>query len=98
MEKLQSLSGHLFWDIDSQKPDEHKHKTLIIERVITRGNLEDLKILFRLYPLKIIKQEIVKAGFLDKKTLNWVSNFFNIPKTKFKCYSKTQSRQAHWNF
>jgi len=97
-EKLQDLSGHLFWDIDFQNIDVQKHQTMIIERVITRGNLKDLKILFQLYPTAIIKQEIVKAGFLDKKTLNWASRFFNIPKTKFTCYSKIQSRQVHWNF
>ncbi len=97
-EKLQDLSGHLFWDIDFQNIDVQKHRTIIIERVITRGNLKDLKILFQLYTPAIIKQEIVKAGFLDKKSLNWVSGYFNIPKTKFTCYSKIQSRQVHWNF
>lgn len=95
---IQDLSGHLFWDMDPRKLDEQKNKTIIIERVFTRGDIADLKILFQLYNIKIIKQEIVKAGFLDKKTLNWVSRFLNIPKTKFKCYTKMQSRQVHWNF
>jgi len=44
--KLQDLSGHLFWDIDFQNIDVQKHQTMIIERVMTRGNLKDLKILF----------------------------------------------------
>src|SRR6056297_1157843 len=96
--KIQDLSGHLFWDIDFQNIDVQKHQTMIIERVITRGNLKDLKILFQLYPPTIIKQEIVKAGFLDKKSLNWVSSYFNIPKIMFTCYSKIQSSQVHWNF
>lgn len=96
--KLQDLSGHLFWDVDFQNIDVQKHQSMIIERVITRGNLKDLKILFQLYPPAIIKREIVKAGSLDKKSLNWVSSYFNIPKTMFTCYSKIQSRQVHWNF
>jgi len=95
---IQDLSGHLFWDLDPRILDEQKNKTIIIERVFTRGDIEDLKILFQLYNTEIIKQEIVKAGFLDKKTLNWASRFLKIPKTKFKCYTKIQSRQVHWNF
>ncbi|HKL09346.1 MAG TPA: hypothetical protein VJ896_11270 [Bacteroidales bacterium] len=95
---IQDLSKHLFWDLDLRKLDEQKNKTIIIERVFTRGDIDDLKILFQLYNIEVIKQEIVKAGFLDKKTLNWASLFLNIPKTKFKCYTKIQSRKVHWNF
>jgi hypothetical protein len=95
---IQDLSDHLFWDLDPRKLDEQKNKTIIIERVFTRGDIADLKILFQLYNSEIIKQEIVKAGFLDKKTLNWASRFLNIPKTKFKCYTKIQSGKVHGNF
>ena len=57
------------------KIDEQKNKTIIIERVFTRGDIDDIKIIFKLYGMKVIKKEIVKAGFLDKKTLNWAFHF-----------------------
>ncbi len=95
---LRNLSKHLFWDLDTKKMEKKKNKTIIIERVLTRGDIADLKIILRLYKIETIKQEIVKAGFLDKKTLNWSSSFLNIPKTYFRCYSKIQSKQIHWNF
>ena len=96
--KLENISKHIFWDLNIKSLDIHKNKRIIIERVFNRGDLEDIKILFQLYELETIKQEIVKAGFLDKKTLNWASSFLNISKSKFQCFSKIQSKQVHWNF
>jgi len=95
---IQLLPKHLFWDIDIEKLDVEKNSVLIIERIFNRGDLDDIKMLFDYYGLERIKNEIVKAGFLDKKTLNFVSKFLNIPKTEFQCYTKKQSKNVHWNF
>lgn len=96
--ELSQLSPHLFWDIDKNKLDPEKHKTLIIERVMNRGNLTDLKVLFKTYDMDSIKREIKNAGYLDKKTINWAALYFNLKKSDFKCYTKIQSNQVHWNF
>ncbi len=96
--KIKDFLEHLFWDVDRNNLDFEKNKRLIIERIFTRGDIPDLKKIISLYGLKVIKKEIVKAGFLDKKTLNWTSIFLNIPKTQFRCYTKTQSEKIHWNF
>ncbi len=93
-----NLSENLFWDIDIHQIDEQKNKKIIIERVFTRGDIPDIRTIIQLYGLDTIKQEIVKAGFLDKKTLKWASDFLDIPVTKFKCYIKKQSNPAHWNY
>jgi hypothetical protein len=96
--EISNLSEHLFWDLNPKMLDMQENKSIIIERVFTRGNLTDLQIIIQLYGLETIKKEIVKAGFLDKKTLSFASKFLNIPKTEFKCYSKIQSKKVHWNF
>ncbi len=95
---IQLLPKHLFWDMDIEQLDVEKNSVLIIERIFNRGDLDDIKMLFDYYGKERIKKEIVKAGFLDKKTLNFVSKFLNIPKTKFQCYTKIQSKNVHWNF
>lgn len=77
--------------------DPEKQKRIIIERVFNRGNMNDMKLINDYYGLETIKNEILKAGYLDKKTLNWASIFLNIPKTEFRCYKQTQSMQIHWN-
>ncbi len=95
---ISDLSKHLFWDINVSHIDGQKNKTIIIERVFNRGDINDLQIIIKQYGIETIKREIVKAGFLDKKTLSWASSFLNIPKIGFRCYKKTQSKQVHWNF
>ena len=95
LENANNLSSHLFWDVDKTKLDLKKNKRLIIHRVFSRGDISDIKIILQLYDINTIKEEILKAGFLDKKTLKWASDFLNIPKTKFRCYVKEQSKEAH---
>ncbi|MCF6367011.1 MAG: hypothetical protein L3J35_12520 [Bacteroidales bacterium] len=93
-----NLPEQLFWDININTFDENKNKRLIIERVFTLGDIAHVKELIKYYGIEIIKQEIVNVGFLDKKTLSWLSLFLEIPKNKFKCYTKIQSNQIHWNY
>ena len=93
-----NLSESLFWDLDITKLDEQKNKRIIVERVFSLGDITDVKAIIKLYGIDTIKQEIIKAGFLDKKTLKWVSDFLNIPIIKFKCHLKKQLNQAHWNY
>lgn len=93
---LQQFPKHLFWDLNTH--DKEISKTIIIERVFNRGDIEDLRKIIEYFGIETIKKEIIKAGFLDKKTLNFASKFLNIPKQDFQCYSKMQSTHIHWNF
>lgn len=95
---IKDLSEHLFWDMKVCSLDKEKNKTIIIERVYNRGDINDVKAINQIYGIGTIKNEIVKAGFLNKKTFNWVSTLFNIPKENFKCYNKIYSKEVHWNF
>ena len=93
-----NISKNLFWDIDLKKFDDIRNKRLIIERVISMGDLEDVKVIIKFYGIETIKKEIVKSAYLDNKTLTWVSGFLDIPKENFKCFTKKQSGQVHWNY
>ena len=93
-----NLSESLFWDLNVEELDEKKNKRIIIERVFSRGDIQDLKAIIHLYGLDVIKKEIVKAGYLDKKTLKWASDFLDIPVKKFRCHSRKQSTPIHWNY
>lgn len=93
-----NLPKRLFWDVDFTALDEVKNRRLIIERVFSMGDIQEVKEILRFYDMATIKKEIINAGDLDNKTLEWVSLFLKIPKSKFKCYIKRQSNQAHWNY
>jgi len=91
------FSAHLFWDLPKATLDIETHKTIIIERVVSRGDIDDMRHLKRIYGIDTIKKEIVKAGSLDKKTFYWISKYLKIPKASFLCYTKTRFRKIHWN-
>lgn len=92
------LPAHLFWDLDISRMDDDINKRLIIERVFCMGDLDEIKILMDYYGEEIVKKEIINAGQLDKKTLNWASDFLKIPKNMFRCFSKIQSGRTYWNY
>ncbi len=75
------FSQNLFWDTPVDRLDIVKHKRSIIERVFTRGLLEDFYIVLQLYSTEDIKDTIRQSRVLDKKTANFCSLVFDIPKS-----------------
>ena len=92
------ISKSLFWDVDVSEIDYEKNATQIIERVLTRGSLEDWFAIKAYYGLERLKSEAIAIRYLDKITLNFCSVFFHIPKENFKCYNTPQSYQQLWNY
>ena len=97
-DSLSQLNKAYFWDVDFDKLDKTKSRRLIIERVINLGNLSELKLIRSIYTDTEIVQTICNLNYLDSKTLNFVSLLFNIPKTRFKCYTKKQSVPTPWKY
>ena len=73
------FSKYLFWDTSIELIDREKNKRPIIERVLTRGFLEDFYTLIKMYSSEEIADAIKKSRVLDKKTANFCSLYFNIP-------------------
>jgi hypothetical protein len=74
------FSQHLFWDTPVQNINLQQHKRYVIERVLTRGFLEDFYLLLQIYSHEEIKEAVVKSKELDPKTAHFCSNYFEIPK------------------
>ena len=79
------LKKALFWDIDTKNVDIDTNARFIIERVVTRGNIDDWVMLLNLYGKTKIRKEIVSIRSLDPKTLNYLSVYFDVEKVKFRC-------------
>lgn len=77
----------LFWDIDVEKLDLKVHSRYIIERVLKYGSLNDWLNLKKIYSLDKIKEESLQIRSLDEKTLNFLSTYFDIDKSLFRCYN-----------
>ena len=83
-----NLSAFLFWDIDINKLDYDKRASFVLERVFTMGMQEDEWKVNKYYGKERIRKEVIKSKVLDKKTLNYPSIFYEIPKEDFACYTK----------
>ncbi len=70
----------LFWDTALDKIDLKKNQRYIIERVLTRGFLQDVYMLLQLYTVAEIRDALRKSKELDPKTISFCSQYFNIPK------------------
>ena len=51
----------LFWDIALKTLDTKKHARYIIERIIDFGNDREVKWMWEIYPLKLIRDVIKKS-------------------------------------
>lgn len=92
-----NIKKELFWDMDFMILDKNINRRLIIERVLSYGNLSELKEIVKYYGRVIIIQEIKKAGYLDPKTLEFVVGYLGVSKEELKCYLKKQSVPQHWS-
>jgi hypothetical protein len=92
-----SIRKELFWDVDPTHLDQVKNKRLIIDRIISYGNLSELLEILNYYGKDTVVEEIKKLGYLDPKTLEFVITFFEIRKEELQCFTKKQSAKAHWN-
>ena len=95
---LQRFTTSLFWDTDINKLSETEHAGFIIQRICMLGTWDDWHLLKEKYGLDKIKDELIKARYLDQKTLHYFSLVLDIPKENFRCYSIQQSAPRHWNY
>ena len=81
------FSSSCFWDLEKTKLNLNNSKNYIINRVLCRGNMNDVKLLFNYYGWDTIKEEVVKIKYLNNKILNWLSSLFQIDPKNFRCYN-----------
>jgi hypothetical protein len=97
-ELLKEIDPHYFWDVDVGSLDTDKSKRLIIERVFSLGTFGELRLLVNHYGESEVVAVLKKLNYLDPKTLNFVSKYFDVPLNEFKCYTRIQLTPPHWNF
>ena len=72
----------LFWDVNPEILDSEKNSRFIIERVLVRGGMEDVKKVMKLYTRDQIIDAAKKSRNLDTITHNFCANYFNISKAE----------------
>jgi hypothetical protein len=94
---LSQLKPHYFWDIDITKLNDRAAKRLIIDRVFSLGNLQEINLIVNHYGRKKVIEVICKLNYLDPKTFNFTVKLFNLPKNAFVCHTRKQLKPQHWN-
>lgn len=82
----------LFWDVNLNEIDPDTHRWFIIERILDRGDLEDLKWSKRRYGEESLKKVFLEsAGKFNAKTNNFWCLLFGLDKKK--CIPKQSIRK-----
>lgn len=92
------LRPSLFWDTDIKNIDLQKNKRQVIERVLERGRIEEVRALFAFYGKNTLAEVMLSARYLDKLTLALCCAIFEKPITEFRCYKLAQSNPQHWDY
>jgi hypothetical protein len=90
------FSPYLFWDVKRRGFDFDQNRLMMIERVCSRGLEKDWREMLRYYGRETVKKEVVRIGWLDGKTLSFLSCIFDIPGERFACYKNRQFRKNYW--
>ena len=84
---IKSLSQRLFWDVDPETIDDQVHCQYVIQRVLERGNLEDIRATVSHYTMPVMIAEAQQIRSLDPVTLAFAACLGNVKEETFRCYS-----------
>jgi hypothetical protein len=95
---INSLSPHLFWDVEKSSIKANENKQFIVQRVLEYGLLSDWVQLYHFYGLEEIASIAIQIKDLDAKSLSFISTLSKKPIELFRCFTTKQSMPQHWNF
>ena len=87
---LKKLSQRLFWDVDPDTINVDLHRRYVIQRVLERGSIEDLKVTIAHYTMPTLVAEAQQIRSLDPVTLAFAACLGNVKEDSFRCYSSTR--------
>lgn len=88
----------LLWEYDLTNFDWENMKTVVMQRVIERGWLDDFYAAIKLYGGIDNVREIIKdIPVLSPKDMSFVCQIFNIKKEELKCYTRKRLREQLLN-
>lgn len=92
-----NLPARLFWEFKYEKIDWRKYFELVIERVLDRGNQQEIDELIRFYGkekvLKVFKDHPI---YLMDHCIDRACSIFEIKKEDTVCYKRKVARGRGW--
>ena len=84
---IRNLSQRLFWDVDPETIDDRAHCRYVIQRVLERGSLDDIRATVAHYTMQFMIAEAQQIRSLDPMTLAFAACLGNVKEETFRCYS-----------
>jgi len=82
-----SRARHLFWDVDPLALDPEKHSTFIIERILSFGLPEDVRLMQEQYSDATLRDVVTHSRHIDRKTASFWAIHLHIPREEIACFS-----------
>ena len=92
----EKFSRNLFWDAGADVLDFEKNKKFVVQRVLERGTVGDMREMFSVYGFDDVVKTAKTLRSLDPRALSFVVNLSGEPRESFRCYILKQSSQAPW--
>ena len=70
---VRMLSKRLFWDVPIESLEDDVHKRFIVQRVLERGGINDIRLMMNHYSLAVVAEEAREIRSLDPITLAFAS-------------------------
>lgn len=87
----------LFWEYDLSRFNWEEMRTLVVQRVIERGRMDDFYAMLNMYGMNGVIESIKNIPVLNSKDMSFVCAVFGLKKEELKCYIRKQSHLQHWN-
>ena len=95
-ERIEDFSPNLFWDADPADLDFSKHMKYVVQRVLERGTLDDMRHMFSMYGFDNVVATSKTLRSLDPVSFSFIVNLSGQPKESFRCYSSKPSNLPPW--
>ena len=82
---VSKLKRRLFWDVDPETIDDDLNRRFVIERVLQRGGIEDLRLTISHYGMPLFADEARQIRSLDPVTLAFAACVCNEKEENFRC-------------
>lgn len=86
---METLSEHLFWDVDRSTIDTEKHAAWLTKRVLEYGRWKDWQTLVAHYGKPRLAELATHLRSLQPRPHAFCSAYFGIPRSNFRCSTST---------
>ena len=94
---ISKFTENLFWDTDISKLDLNEYPAYVIQRVLEYGEMQDWRLINRIYGLPKIVEVCKGLRTLDPVCLSFICAISHTRKEDYRCYRIRQSNPTPWN-